>query len=348
MGLDTASGRDALERFAAEQTGARNVTTTRLERLSGGAIQENWAWDVIFDGGSIPGELAAVVRTDAISGVSESLSRLEEFTVIKAVHTAGVTVPEPLWACADPANGERSFFVMRRVSGTAAGHRIARDGGPGGNHHALTRRMGEELARIHSVTPPRAELAFLPQPVPDPAHYAIDKFQGYLDKLPEVYAAIQWGLTWANTHAPDSAGGLVLAHHDYRTGNYMVDDDGLTAILDWEFAGWSDRHEDIGWFCAKCWRFGAAENEAGGIGSREAFYDGYRGISGAKIDPRQVHFWEVMAHVRWAVMAAQQAQRHLSGEETSIELALTGRIVPELELEILMLTEEYDEGRVGS
>ena len=54
-----------------------------------------------------------------------------------------------------------------------------------------------------------------------------------------------------------------------------------------------------------------------------------------------------MANIRWAVVAIQQAARHLSGEESSIELALTGRIVPELELEILMLTEEYDEGRVG-
>ena len=70
-------------------------------------------------------------------------------------------------------------------------------------------------------------------------------------------------------------------------------------------------------------------------------------MSGAAIDPRRVHFWEVMAHIRWAVVAVQQAARHLSGEEPSIELALTGRIVPELELEILMLTEEYDAGRVG-
>jgi hypothetical protein len=45
-----------------------------------------------------------------------------------------------------------------------------------------------------------------------------------------------------------------------------------------------------------------------------------------------------MAHVRWAIIALQQAQRHLSGSEPSLELALTGRIVAELEHEIMALT----------
>ena len=46
-----------------------------------------------------------------------------------------------------------------------------------------------------------------------------------------------------------------------------------------------------------------------------------------------------MAHIRWAVIAADQAMRHISGEERSLELALTGHIVPELEWEILAMSE---------
>jgi hypothetical protein len=38
------------------------------------------------------------------------------------------------------------------------------------------------------------------------------------------------------------------------------------------------------------------------------------------------------------VIAIDQAERHLSGKETSLELALTGHIVPELEWEILNMT----------
>ena len=38
-----------------------------------------------------------------------------------------------------------------------------------------------------------------------------------------------------------------------------------------------------------------------------------------------------MAHLRWAVIALEQGHRHVSGRELSLELALTGRMVPELE-----------------
>ena len=50
-------------------------------------------------------------------------------------------------------------------------------------------------------------------------------------------------------------------------------------------------------------------------------------------------YWQVMAHIRWAIIALQQARRHLSGVEPSLELALTGKIVAELEWEVLVLTD---------
>jgi hypothetical protein len=47
-----------------------------------------------------------------------------------------------------------------------------------------------------------------------------------------------------------------------------------------------------------------------------------------------------MAHMNWALISIQQAQRHVSGEECSLLLALTAHITPELEWEILSMTEE--------
>lgn len=48
--------------------------------------------------------------------------------------------------------------------------------------------------------------------------------------------------------------------------------------------------------------------------------------------------WQLVATLRWAVIALQQVQRHTSGQESSLELVLTGRILPALELDILSLT----------
>ena len=44
-----------------------------------------------------------------------------------------------------------------------------------------------------------------------------------------------------------------------------------------------------------------------------------------------------MAGVWWAVIALQQAERHISGAEPSLALALTGRMTPEMEYDMLAL-----------
>jgi len=52
-----------------------------------------------------------------------------------------------------------------------------------------------------------------------------------------------------------------------------------------------------------------------------------------------VAYWEVMAHIRWAVIALQQGARTTAGGEASLEQGLTGRLFPpELELAVLEAT----------
>lgn len=328
----------SLQRFIAGAAGAQAVRIGEMRLLSGGAIQENWLVDAEIDGGPHAGTLAAVVRCDSPSNVSVSHGRPQEFALLKAAFDAGVTVPEPLWLCEDRGVIGRPFFVMRRIGGTAAAHLLVKDGRYGGDRKVLAERLGAELARIHSIRPPQPTLDFLPWYEEAPALYLVKKFRTWLDGHHTPHPALEWGLAWLERRTP-ARGEIALTHGDYRTGNYMADENGLTGVLDWEFAGWSDPLQDIGWFCAKCWRFGRNELEAGGVGSREDFYRGYEAVAGRPIERAQVRYWEVMAHMNWAIISIQQAQRHLSGEEESLLLALTAHITPELELEILTMTE---------
>lgn len=328
---------EALERFIASAAGANGVHIETMRRLSGGAIQENWLVDAQAEGGRFDGRLALVLRTDAPSGVQASHGRAQEFALLEAAFTAGVRVPEPLWLCEDRAVLGRDFFVMRRIDGVTAAHRVVRDATLAVDRVRLATQLGEQLARIHSMSLSDRRLVFLPISDDVPALHLIRRARAYLDVHPATHPALEWGCRWLERHARPTAM-KVLCHRDFRTGNYMVDGNGLTGILDWEFAGASDPLEDIGWFCARCWRFGRDEREAGGIGEREDFYCGYESVAGQSIDRERVPYWEVMAHLNWAIIALQQAQRHASGEEVSLSLALTGAIVPELEWEILAAT----------
>jgi aminoglycoside phosphotransferase (APT) family kinase protein len=268
-----------------------------------------------------------------------SLPRTAEYALLRAAWDAGVTVPEPLFCCADASVTGAPFFVMRRVDGIALGPRVVKDASLGGGREKLAGALGRELARIHRIRPPRPDLGFLGAPAPDPARAAITAMRARLDAAGTPRPVLEWGLRALERTAPAPAP-PVLVHNDYRTGNLMLDASGITGVLDWEFAAWGDGHTDLGWFCAKCWRFGNTAMEAGGIGPRDAFHAGYAAESGAPVDVARAAWWELMAHIRWAVIAADQAIRHISGEERSLELALTGHIVPELEWEILAMAEE--------
>jgi aminoglycoside phosphotransferase (APT) family kinase protein len=320
---------EAQARLAAFIAGAAGgpARITAARPLKGGAIQENWL--ITAEVGGKPEEL--VLRTDAPSRLAVSHGRAQEFALLRAAHRAGVTVPEPLWLCRDPAVLGQDFYLMRHLAGVAQGHRVVKDKSLGGDRGKLAERLGAELARIHSIKPGTPGLEFLAPPEGSPALAAISMYRACLDRWERGHPVLEWALRRLELAAP-AAGEIVLTHQDFRTGNYMIDGTGLTGILDWEFAAWGDPMTDIAWFCARCWRFGVEALEAGGIAPRADFYRGYELAAGRRIDAGAVHFWEAMAHIRWAVIALQQAHRHISGAERSLELALTGRLLPELEL----------------
>jgi aminoglycoside phosphotransferase (APT) family kinase protein len=311
---------------------AEQVQLANWRKLSGGAIQENWAFDAKVRGGAHAGAVPCVLRTDAPTGVAVSHGRPEEFAILRAAHTAGVKVPEPLGLCADAKILGKPFYVMRRVDGTALGHVLVNDSKWPGDRVKLARELGAELAKLHTLVPPRADLPFLKSPVGSPALASVAEYRAWLDAYRDPRPALEFALRWLERAAPPK-GALALCHRDYRTGNYMVDAQGLTGILDWEFAGWSDPLEDLGWFCAKCWRFGRWDREAGGVGDRADFLAGY----GKPVDADALRYWEIMAHARWAVIALQQGERFVGGGEASLDLALTGRRIAELEFELLTM-----------
>lgn len=331
--------------FVARQTGARNARVIGFDRLSGGAIQDNFGLTLELEGGNRPGRQAFVVRQDAPSGVAESLSRPEEFRVLEAAFRAGMTAPEPLWLCEDPGVSGRVFYVMTCAGGTASPRKLVKADFTQEQRCSIVRRLGAELARLHQVRPPQQSLEFLALPDPDnPALSRVLLYRRYLKEVGESHPVLEWALNWLEDNAPQP-GATVLCHCDFRTGNYMMDGDQLTAVLDWEFAAWSDPCEDLGWLCSRSWRFGADEREVGGIGDRQDLLDGYREESGVNPDPATVSYWEVMALVRWAMIALQQARRHMSGEQRSLELALTGRMVAQMELDLLNQIQELEKGR---
>lgn len=334
----------ALGPWLAKALGADGVEIGRMTKLSGGAIQENWRIDAQCRAGRFAGAQSWVLRTDAPSSITTSLGRAEEFAILKVAHAAGVAAPEPILLCADKSVIGTPFYIMARASGTAQARHITRDPALAEFGPALAAELGTTLARLHKITPLQAGLSFLPRPEMPPALARITRYRADLDALGDGHPVLEYALNWLEDHAPVPSG-LVLCHTDFRTGNYMVEGGHLTAVLDWEFASWSDPDEDIGWLMARCWRFGNDDRTLGGIAKTTPFLVAYERESGRHVNRAALPYWQVMAELRWAIIALQQGQRCSSGTEVTLELALTGIMPPEMEMNILNLIDYIEETR---
>lgn len=172
-------------------------------------------------------------------------------------------------------------------------------------------------------------------PAREPARL-VAEMRGGLDMLGEPHPVFELALNWLDDHLPEP-GEARLVHGDFRTGNLLVDVDGLAAVLDWELAHTGDPAEDLGWMCVRSWRFGHDDDHAGGLGTRDELIDAYTAAGGAPVDGGRLRFWEVYGNVRWGLITIVQAAAHLGGAVRSVELAAIGRRTCEVESDLLDL-----------
>jgi aminoglycoside phosphotransferase (APT) family kinase protein len=330
-----------LEAFLAEAAGGP-VGITSARQLTGGASRESWAIDIEVSSGPEAGHHALVLRRD-MGGLiqDEALSREQEFQVLSAARQAGVLVPRPRWLCTDPAVLGVPFFLMDRLEGESIGRRIVREPGLAEARRRLPRQMGEQLARIHRMDPGQHGLDFLPanEAGCSPAQSVLRRTAQQLARLGEPHPVLELAIRWLEGHTP-SCRAVVLVHGDFRVGNLMLGPEGLRGVFDWEFAHLGDPAEDLAWPCVRSWRFGNDNLRLGGVGSAEEFLEAYQLAGGREVDRRAVAYWEIFGNFRWAVGCIAQADRCLSGQAQSIELASLGRRTAEMELELLQLIEQ--------
>jgi aminoglycoside phosphotransferase (APT) family kinase protein len=196
----------------------------------------------------------------------------------------------------------------------------------------LPGQLAAALAAIHSL-PVLALESMLPPAGADPALAQIEEWEHQLDEIGEPLPAVELGLSWLRANAPEPAERR-LVHGDFRLGNFIVDERGLAAVIDWELAHLGDPAEDIGWLCIRSWRFGNDDRPIAGVGGLDEFVSAYEAAGGAQIDLDRVRYWEVFGNVKWAIICARQAHDHLTGLRRSHELASLGRRICEPEWDL--------------
>ncbi|MBS44342.1 MAG: hypothetical protein CMH83_14490 [Nocardioides sp.] len=295
-----------------------------VRRLTGGASRETWSLDLVLPDGAVVPVVARVARADALNAALDV-----EADALRSAAAAGAPVPEVL-GVAPVAAVDGSVMVMRREVGETIARRILRDEAYADVRPLLARRLGEVAASVHAAAVP----ASVPDVVGDPVDLLVAELGG--GHVPPPGLAV--GLRWLREHPPPASPARCLVHGDLRMGNVMVSAEapgGVGALLDWELVHVGDPVEDLGWLCAKVWRFGGP-GPVGGVGSREELLDGYAAVAGWRPSGEALAWWELFATVRWGLMTRVMADRVLDAHEESVELVTIGRRAAEQEHDVLL------------
>lgn len=302
-----------------------SAEVTSVMALSGGAASATYAVEAVCDGR--PWRL--ILQRAAAPG---TFSKADQAALQTLAGQNGIPVAEVVAVLA-PGDGLGEGFVMTRVAGEALAPKWLRQPGFERARDALTGQCAAVLARLHALPPTLAAGVKLPSGRIDAQLGAMfEKYRQFRVESPVFDLAFAWLAERCGNAEPTS-----IVHGDFRSGNFLVDENGLAAVLDWELAHLGEGAEDLGWLCVNAWRFGVWQKPVGGFGERDALYAAYAEAGGRRVDRARAHMWEVWGTLRWGLACLQLADDHVTGRVRSVERAAIGRRVSEVELDLLHL-----------
>ena len=257
-----------------------------------------------------------------------AIPKILEAKIQKVVKKNGAPVPDIIFEFSE---GEEigEGYVMEAIPGETIPRKILRDDKFSTAREKLPFEIGKSLAKIHQTK--LEDLKALDQVT----------FSDSLEKLFQVYLSFNqpqpvFDLAFKWLEAQELIDyGEVLVHGDFRFGNFIISEENLESIIDWELAHIGNPMEDLGWLCVRSWRFGNVEKRVGGLGDIKDLIAGYESNSDIKIDESQLDIWQLYGSLRWGVICMMQTFAHLSGMVNSVEKAAIGRRVSETEFDLM-------------
>jgi aminoglycoside phosphotransferase (APT) family kinase protein len=300
------------------------ATLHALHRLSGGASQELWSFDIIAAGASH----GLILRRNpaGTAARAQSATMAQEAQIIGLAAALGAPVPRVVHIL-QPGDRLGMGYIMQRVDGETLAPRILRDAAYAQARSRLAHQLGAAARLIHTVAAPDLRHVQAAQSLAETE--ALYRAQG------GGRPVVEWALRWLHQNLPSNEAKPALVHGDYRNGNIVVGPEGLRAVLDWEGVHVGDPMEDLGWVCVTSWRFGNIAKPVGGFGAREDLFAGYQSAGGA-VDPSRVRFWEVLGVLRWGRLCTMMEQESRDGE-ISVEKSAIGRRASETDIDLLAM-----------
>ena len=189
--------------------GATGVTAPA--RLSGGASQETWSFDILT-GDGVRGAILRRAPPGYGAAPGRAAGLAVEAALMQLAHGAGVPSPQVLHVL-DAADGLGTGFIMARVEGETIPRKILRDAAFAEARAKLARQCGEILATIHGL-----DTASLAHGRHMTASRETAEIADEVAKATAPRPVFALALRWLRDHDPGPPGVETLVHGDFRHG----------------------------------------------------------------------------------------------------------------------------------
>jgi aminoglycoside phosphotransferase (APT) family kinase protein len=270
----------ALVEWVRDVTGAVDV---RAERRSAGASRAGYAVDAdLPDGTTRKLWLRADTGFGPQSRTKYTVRR--EAVVYRALRATAVGVPALV-----AVHPTAQAFLSERLEGR---NWFAEITSPE-QQVLVAREYMRRLAALHALDPAALDLTGFGTPTTVSEHVLeeLDAWDSQLELYDEPAPLATWALRWLRANVPNDADWpVVLVHGDAGPGNFMYDEDGVVAVMDWEMAHFGDLHDDLGWVYVR-----AVQEPFPSMPERMRDYEA---ASGRGIDLERLQYFRVLAQTR--------------------------------------------------
>ncbi len=218
----------------------------------------------------------------------------EEFQILLRVADAGLPVPRPLWLFAGMPDVDGTYYVMSR----GAGHMVGTlAGASAALPEGLLFSLAEFLAGLHAI--PMASFAdylkggALPTRPGDTVQEAVrrnvESMRAVWEKGPRLPSPGEaFTIDWLLRNVPANANPPSVVHTDCFVHNFLVENDRIACVVDWEASHLGDPAEDLAY----------VKDQVSQHMDWSRFLAHYRASGGAEIDEGSLDYYKCLLNFR--------------------------------------------------
>lgn len=331
-GLVPLTEAEIIDYLGSQLPSAQNLVLEDVKQIAVGWSHETWLFDLCYREDGAEKKLGLCLRRDPGNALLRHLSDLgEQFRVLKCLETTDLPTPKAYWYESDPAILGAPFLIMEKVAGECPNPW----GREGRAYYAAAAERGilpasftASLAKLHSLDWRAAGLGFLGEPSPGEgfARREIAKWRELIATTSHPPEPILTDLiAWLESNIP-ATDRVTLVHGAYRTGNLLIDDDRVSAVLDWELQVLGDPMYDVAYVLSDLNREGTPL--LSNLVERDAFFREYESATGFQIDESVCRYYNALYAMRSVAFWMSASDLYASGRSDDIRLARTAWSVP--------------------